>query len=245
MEGIQINKNYYKNNNYSYSKPKKSYLDEENFNVNISISLKSKKTQSLSTNYDDKKDKENKEISITKNSILNENKNTKNNGNINCFELPQVECQIKTIGDRISLIKNTKANDLYNINSNIENLDINNNFNIIREINNIDNKNSLNKNNCINKKEGKNSEIYLKLKRYPPYKPELFNDKYTFIEEYKKNFINICYMNLNRYKIPHFFYNHMMVKNDLKKKSYLSCSITKRTKEKLITIIYYQPIKKN
>ena len=244
MEGIQINKNYTKNINYSYSKPKTSFLDDENFNGNISISLKSKKTQSLSKNNNDKKEKENKEISTTKNSIINEKKINKNNDNINCFELPQIECQIKTVEDKISLIKRTKANGLCNINSNIENLDINN-FNINREIKNIDNRNNLNENHCINKKDCKNSEIYQKLKRYPPYKPELFNGKYILKDEYKKYFINICYMNLNRYKIPHFFYNHMMIKSHLKKRTYLSCSITKRTKEKLITIIYYQPIKKN
>ena len=86
------------------------------------------------------------------------------------------------------------------------------------------------------------------LKPFPPKTPTLLENIYIFSENNKNKTINHdCYVKLNRSKIPNNFYNHFFVQNCIKKKEnskYVFCSTTNRIRGKLLTILYFCPIKK-
>lgn len=188
------------------------------------FSMKSRKSQSLSTNYDDKKDNETNEIISLKKVEIKLNDNKKSNLNINRiknFE-NKIENEKKNneniiLYDKISLDNNKKIN--YK----------NNNPNIYSKEN--------------NKKQ--KLESIGKLNSFPPIIPDLFNNMYILSNNRFCNFFNSKFdIKLNTNIIPNNFYNHLMIKyNCSKNKIYFSYSIKNRIKSKLLTIIFYQPVK--
>lgn len=87
------------------------------------------------------------------------------------------------------------------------------------------------------------------LKPYPSNAPNLYNNMYSLSEDNIIYFSNRnYYRKINKFKIPNAFYNHLMIKKSEKKSGrnncYISTSITKRTKGKLLTYIYYYPQRK-
>ena len=83
------------------------------------------------------------------------------------------------------------------------------------------------------------------LKEYPSNKPNLYNNIYTLSEDNLSYFSKRNdYAKINKFTIPTVFYNHLMIKTNENNKFYITCSITKRTKGKLITYIYYYPQRK-
>jgi len=115
-------------------------------------------------------------------------------------------------------------------------------FKLNKEKKNIfdNNKNiSLNQNNNYAQKYKSNYSI---LKAYPPNKPSLYNKIYTLSEKDITYFSNRIYFGkINKFKIPNGFYNHLMIKKRENNNFYITSSITKRTKGKLLTYIYYYP----
>ena len=247
MEKIETNKKYYKKNNSFYSIFKKSYIKEDNFMKIKNNSLKSKKTQSLSTNCDDKKENDIKDIILingTPTKCKNEN-NNEYNMIINSNENKNNNNQIKINGNLIIINEEIKINinpiNLFNISK--EN--VNNNLNDDKKKNIV--KDEVNKKIDSNKIKNfcKKSENFEILNEHPPHTSELFNNMYILTENNKYYYTSrYCYDRLNRSKIEHFFFNHIMIKNHIKNSSYFSLCINKRTKNKLITIIYYKPMKK-
>lgn len=219
MENIKTIVNHNQNLkkfSFSYSKTQKRTI-KDYFRQKANNSLKSRKSQSLSTNYEEKKDEVKQNLS--KKNIFTKVKDFLNNSNNEekIFHNKEEKKENNYINNvfiyKEKIIKNQKENY---VNFQSENKD-------------KDNKVMIN---------------YYKYKKYPITMPELFNCMYIL-----SSTINIfcnrnCYDKLNYYKIPNIFYNHLMIKNNIKNKNYCSCSITKRTKNKLLTIIFYHPIKK-
>ena len=108
-------------------------------------------------------------------------------------------------------------------------------------------KNNFDKNTNLNSNQNNNYIQKYKsnhpiLKAYPPNKPNLYNNIYAFSENdityfSKRN----CFAKINKFKIPNTFYNHFMIKNRENNNFYITSSLTKRTKGKLLTYIYYYP----
>ena len=181
-------------------------------------SLKSRKSQSLSTNYEDRKENGSKTVISMKNINLSPIKMQGNNiNNTNIIENKNIE------------INSTNINKIPFID--------------IKNINISDKKNY---NNFVNNNWHKKLSNGSILKPLPPAAPELFkliNNMY--ILSCKSNFFcsNSTYNGHKNNKIPNCFYNHLMIRNKDKNKNVLSCSIKKRIKAKLLTIILYQPVK--
>lgn len=213
MENIIFPKYFYCNHKFaiSYPKTKKIKNNKDNFGKREDLSLKSRKSQSLSTNYEDKKENETKTVISIKNDIPTLN-------NIN---------KVITIGN-----ENKKENDKININCNDKIP--------FKDIKNIINRNNMNCNYFINNKKLEKVKI---LKSSPPTLPELFNNMYILSNDSKNYCGNSNYSGFRINKIPNNFYNHLMLKKNCANKFYFSCSITKRIKSKLLTIIFYQPVK--
>ena len=125
MENIILPKYFYCNHKFaiSYHKTKKIKNNKDNFGKREDLSLKSRKSQSLSTNYEDKKENETKTVISIKNDIPTLN-------NIN---------KVITIGN-----ENKKENDKININCNDKIP--------FKDIKNIIKRNNMNCNYFINKK---------------------------------------------------------------------------------------------
>ena len=80
------------------------------------------------------------------------------------------------------------------------------------------------------------------MKQFPPKVPEILNLNLNLENISKTN----TYGKLNKETLPHVFYNHLMLSNDYNKdlsvkKSYFKASVTKRNKNKILTIVYYTP----
>lgn len=202
----------------SYPKITNDKIDKVIFGKIGDCSLKSRKSQSksLSTNCEDKKENETKTVISMKNIILKPIKANKNNINFNANS-------INIVG-----------------NKNFENHRANKNKISSNGIKNINNKDKKNCNYYLNNKREKKIEKGNILSSLPPTVPELFNNMYILSNKNKScsnsnNSINIS-------KVPNCFYKHLMIKHN-NNRMYLSCSITKRIKAKLLTIIFYQPVK--
>lgn len=154
-----------------------------------------------------------------------------------------------------------------NKNSNVDNIDNSKNININNSINNSTKKKSNSK--LLIFKENKSPEINNKNKKRKLLHKDIFYSKITddIFRENKYNFASsppptncLHYYNyltnscinenkeIYRTKIPHVFINHLVVKNRLnfninKKSNYLSLLVSKRIKEKNLTILYYRPSK--
>ena len=154
-----------------------------------------------------------------------------------------------------------------NKNSNVDNIDNSKNININNSINNSTKKKSNSK--LLIFKENKSPEINNKNKKRKLLLKDIFYSKITddIIRENKYNLASsppptncLHYYNyltnscinenkeIYRAKIPHLFINHLFVKNRLnfninKKSNYLSLLVSKRIKEKNLTILYYRPSK--
>ena len=154
-----------------------------------------------------------------------------------------------------------------NKNSNVDNIDNSKNININNSINNSTKKISNSK--LLIFKENKSPEINNKNKKRKLLLKDIFYSKITddIFRENKYNFASsppptncLHYYNyltnscingnkeIYRTKIPHVFINHLVVKNRLnlninKKSNYLSLLVSKRIKEKNLTILYYRPSK--
>ena len=154
-----------------------------------------------------------------------------------------------------------------NKNSNVDNIDNSKNININNTINNSTKKISNSK--LLIFRENKSPEINNKDKKRKLLLKDLFYSKITddIFRENKYNFASsppptncLHYYNyltnscingnkeIYRTKIPHVFINHLVVKNRLnfninKKSNYLSLLVSKRIKEKNLTILYYRPSK--
>ena len=154
-----------------------------------------------------------------------------------------------------------------NKNSNVDNIDNSKNININNSINNSTKKKSNSK--LLIFKENKSPEINNKNKKRKLLNKDLFYSEITddIFRENKYNFASsppptncLHYYNyltnscinenkeIYRTKIPHVFINHLVVKNRLnfninKKSNYLSLLVSKRIKEKNLTILYYRPSK--
>ena len=80
------------------------------------------------------------------------------------------------------------------------------------------------------------------LKEIPPKVPEIFNHNYNLENINKANTYGV----LNKEKVPIIFYNHLMLSSDKinflqNKNKFFKTLITKRNKNKMLTIIYYTP----
>ena len=261
MESMKTKTNSTKSNNISFSCiHSKSSLTKEkekdkinNLNhQNKYIYLKSRHSQSLSTGIDDKKDDEAKEFSSMKN--LN------HFCNINAERNIVLNVENKNVGNKcngINLLKNNIKLDKDFNNSVLTQKNINNiNYCIL---NGNKNKNLSHKNNKIdiynsyllydkikdNKKKSKEKEF---LKCLPPKIPSLLDHIFSLSGNGENNLIHSdCFIELNKPIFPNTFYNHYMEICSKTKKaiSYNSCSTTSRIKNKLLTILYYFPEKKN
>ena len=231
----------------------KSFFSKNKYNIgykyeNINNSLKLKNTQSISTDEDDLKESEIKEISSTKN--IFPKKIIKNFRFINEDYSP-VKIKAHLLQQKTA---SKNANFIPNIFENKTNSEISknktNNYNNIKILENEDKlKNDINSNipNSKNVNEKKNNvnlqktekktgaeKIFKKdnnklnnilidrqyLKSFPPKKPSLFNNDYILIENNNKNnTVNKSCIYMDRSKIPNIFYNHLMLKNyEIKKK---------------------------
>lgn len=239
---------------------------------NLNNSLKLKNTQSISTDEDDIKDNEIKEISSTKcifpkkiiknfsfiiedytpikiaNNILPKKINSKINNIIpNKFENKKISEISK---DKININKNIPENEIkLKASKNNVNLNISNSKNK----NKINSKNITqnNSNKLFKEETNKSNNLLIQkecLKSFPPKKPILFNNKYILLENNNKNnSVNKSCIYLDRSKIPNIFYNHIMIKDNRAKEQkcskYMTISTTNRIKGKLLTILYFRPIK--
>lgn len=200
----------------SYPKVTKAKFDKDIFGKIGECSLKSRKSQSqsLSTNCEDRKENETKTVISMKN-ILKPIKTNKNNINFN---------NINILGNKN--FENHRANK-----NNIS-------FNRIKNINIKDIKNC---NYFVNNKREKKIEKGNILRSLPPTVPELFNNMYILSNK-SKNCNNSNNSSITINKVPNCFYKHLMIIHN-NNRMYLSCSITERIKAKLLTIIFYQPVK--
>lgn len=122
----------------------------------------------------------------------------------------------------------------------------------------LENKVQKDKNNNIifrknNEKEKKvkNSDLYGQnynleiLRENPPRSPDLFYHKYNFTNQKVLSKDNENFNVLNKNNIPNVFYNHLVInENNIgfnNRCKYKKISITKRNKNRLLTIIYYSP----
>ena len=103
-------------------------------------------------------------------------------------------------------------------------------------------------NNHFKKVENNKDDLYTQnksptfMKQFPPKVPEILNHNLNLENISKTN----TYGKLNKETLPHVFYNHLMLSNDYNKdlsvkKSYFKASVTKRNKNKILTIVYYTP----
>lgn len=226
----------------------KSSFSKNKYNIsykyeNINNSLKLKNTQSISTDEDDLKESEIKEISSTKN--IFPKKIIKNFRFINEDYSPnKIEAHLlqqKIASKNVSFIPNifknkiisqkskNKTNNYNNIKilengDKLEN-DINSNFTNSKNINEMKNNVNLEKteqqkktNKIFKKENNKSNNILIDrqyLKSFPPKKPSLFNNEYIFLENNNKNnTVNKSCIYMDRSKIPNIFYNHLMLQND-------------------------------
>jgi hypothetical protein len=261
MESLKTKTNSTKSYNISFSfihskssltkekeKDKINYLNHQN----KYIYLKSRHSFSLSTGVDDKKDDETKEILSMKN--LNYC------CNINTERIIVLNVENKNVGNvcnGINLLENKIQLDKDVNNSVLTQKNINNlNKNILYD---NKNKNLSHKNNKIevyysyliyektkdNEKKTKEKELF---KCLPPKIPSLLDHIFSISGNNENKFIHSdCFIKLNKSTFPNNFYNHYMeICNKTKKiNSYNSCSTTSRIKNKLLTILYYFPEKKN
>ena len=192
----------------SYPKAIKSKIYRNNFLKVGDYSLKSRKTQSLSTNYEDRKENGSKTDISMKNINL---KSIKIQGNI-----------INKNVNSINMVenKNIEINsvNMYKIP-----------FNGIKNINITNNKNY--NNNCVNNnKHKKLSNDYI-LKPLPPTVPELFNNMYILLNKSKFFCSNSTYNSHKNNKIPNCFYNHLMIRKKIKTKKFLHVQLKKEFKQ--------------
>lgn len=143
------------------------------------------------------------------------------------------------------------VNKTINITSkNVNNISSENNKKISPELNNINNnRNDINNNKNHIKFNNNNLKLEKEfLKSFPPKMSNLYENNYMLYEKNLKNYNNnFSYLKLNRSKIPNAFYNHLMVHNNKTKNynsSYYSISTTNRIRGKLLTILYFRPVKK-
>jgi hypothetical protein len=226
----------------------KSSFSKNKYNIsykyeNINNSLKLKNTQSISTDEDDLKESEIKEISSTKN--IFPKKIIKNFRFINEDYSPnKIEAHLlqqKIASKNVSFIPNIFKNKIIsqkskNKTNNYNNIkilengdklknDINSNFTNSKNINEMKNNVNLEKteqqkktNKIFKKENNKSNNILIDrqyLKSFPPKKPSLFNNEYIFLENNNKNnTVNKSCIYMDRSKIPNIFYNHLMLQND-------------------------------
>jgi hypothetical protein len=261
MESMKTKTNSTKSNNisFSYIHSKSSLTKEKekdklnNLNhQNKNIYLKSRRSLSLSTGTDDKKDDETKEVLSMKNLNLF--------CNINAEWNIVLKVESKNVGNNcngINLLKNNIRLDKDFNNSVLTQKNINNINNYI--LHDIKNKNFSHNNNKLEvynsyiiydkikdiEKKSKEKDL---LKGLPPKIPSLLDHIFSLSGKDENKFIhNDCFIKLNKSTFPNNFYNHYMeICNKTKKEiSYNSCSTTSRIKNKLLTILYYFPEKKN
>jgi hypothetical protein len=203
----------------SYPKAIKTKIDKDIFGKIGDCSLKSRKnqSQSLSTNCEDRKENEIKTVISMKNIILKPIKANKNNINFNV--------------NNINILGN----------KNFENRGTNKNKISSNGIKNINIKDIKNCNYFVNNKSEKKIEKGNILRSLPPAVPELFNNMYILSNK-NKNYGNSNNSSIKINKVPNCFYKHLMIKHN-NNRTYLCCSITERIKAKLLTIIFYQPVK--
>lgn len=195
----------------------------ENFLGEVSnYSFKSRKSRSISTNYEDRKDNETKDIISLKN-ILNHKSFIKDLFNSNNIKERNI---MENAGKNINIIKKFDDKISYNINQKVS----------FKENEKYDIKIKKSFKKLINRG---------KLNKSPPTIPELFNLYFLTNNKSNNNYYNKKnYKNYKNNKIPNNFYNHLMIKNKKKNNIYFSSySITKRIKSKLLTIIFYTPVK--
>ena len=79
------------------------------------------------------------------------------------------------------------------------------------------------------------------LNKFAPKLPELLNYEQNF--EPKANNYSNEYSSLKKIKVLNVFFGHLMTVKEkkFKNKKYIKTSITQRTKEKLLTYVYYKP----
>ena len=259
MEALKIKTNSIKSNNISFSfihskssltkeKDKTNYLNHQN----KYIYLKSRHSLSLSTGTDTKKDDDTKESWSMKNLNYFSNVNTERN------IVSNVESKnVCNNCNGINLLKNNIKLDKDFNNSVLTQKNINNINNYI--LHDIKNKNFSHNNNKLEvynsyiiydkikdiEKKSKEKDL---LKGLPPKIPSLLDHIFSLSGKDENKFIhNDCFIKLNKSTFPNNFYNHYMeICNKTKKEiSYNSCSTTSRIKNKLLTILYYFPEKKN
>ena len=180
----------------------------------------------------------------------------KNDNNINLFKNKisnKITTNKKYFINIITLFEkvlnhNKLGNNKKEINNDVNNFDFNKKLNNKKKI-----KNNVNIKILRNEKDNiiiyKNNNIKFEnaLKIFPPNIPCLFNHNYKLLDDGYKNFINSkCYNKFNKSEVPNVFYNHIMMKNKIfpqKNRNFYSISTTNRIKGKLLTIIYFTPIK--
>ena len=175
--------------------------------------------------------------------IANNNKNENMYNNINLLKIYAKLDNVTNSLNKLISKNNNYINNNYIFCSN-KCKNISQNKNKIKEYNKKD-KTYIEdkfKNNGSNKVE---NEI---LKPLPPKTPKLFENIYIFFENNNNKYINHdCFKKLNRSKIYNNFYNHFFIQSNERKKgniTYASFSTTCRIKRKLLTILYFCPIKK-
>ena len=210
----------------SYPKAIKAKIDKDIFGKIGDCSLKSRKnqSQSLSTNCEDRKENEIKTVISMKNIILKPIKANKNNINFNV--------------NNINILGN----------KNFENRETSKNKISSNGIKNINIKDIKNCNYFVNNKKEKKIEKGNILRSLPPAVPELFNNMYILSNKNKNygnsnNSKNSNNSSIKINKVPNCFYKHLLIKHNNNNRTYLCCSITERIKAKLLTIIFYQPVK--
>ena len=236
---------------------------------NVNNYVKLENTQSFSTGTDDIKDNEIKyslyekstkgnEI-LSNSSFLNEDNNSKKvifqlssqDKNSKEVKLSQYENKIfhKERGNKTEYNNSlTKFEKDTNNGNNLNNQKLKKDFEFEKNLNrkkDIKNNNE----NTKNFKEVINNNIIIKnktLKSFPPKIPNLFDYKYNLSLDENNIFISDYYKKINGSIIPNIFYNHLIINNNKISKensNYFSISTTNRIKGKLLTILYFCPIK--
>ena len=148
-------------------------------------------------------------------------------------------------GLEFSSIKDYKNYKSNNVNKNNVNIKENSFFNL-KYIKKSNHNKKIN--NHFKKVEKNKDDLYTQnksltfMKQFPPKVPEILNHNLNLENISKTN----TYGKLNKETLPHVFYNHLMLSNDYNKdlsvkKSYFKASVTKRNKNKILTIVYYTP----
>ena len=75
-----------------------------------------------------------------------------------------------------------------------------------------------------------------------PTMSQLYDKLFEFKDE--NEIIRDSYSKMHRDSVPNVFINHVMIMKKNKKNTYSTYSITSRTKKKMATIVYYQPLLK-